>query len=79
MVSATDILDNRWSSSGYPFRYLAIWHGKERVAKFRNKQIDTVLSAVELVEEQGWELVSIDEALSLACLRRVAGHQHDPR
>lgn len=70
MIPATDILSGRWVSDGYPFRYVVIWHGKEWVARARNKMMDTVLSAVETLEAQGWELVSVDEAVSVACLRR---------
>ena len=42
------------------------------VARARNNMMDTVLSAVEVLEDRGWQLVTIDEAVSLACLRRSA-------
>ena len=71
MIHATDILEGRWTSTDYPFRYVVIWHGKELIAKARNRMMDTVLSAVETLEAEGWELVSIDEAVSVACLRRA--------
>lgn len=71
MVAAADVLTGQWTSAGYPFRYVVIWHGKEWVARARNSMMDTVLSAVETLEDQGWELVSVDEAVSLACLRRL--------
>lgn len=76
MIPASDILSGQWTSDGYPFRYVVIWHGKELVARARNKMVDTVLSAVEALEDQGWQLVSVDEAVSLACLRRL-DHDHD--
>lgn len=72
MIHATDVLEGRWTSADYPFRYVVIWYNKEWVAKARNRMMDTVLSAVETLEVEGWELVSIDEAVSVACLRRVA-------
>lgn len=71
MIPAADVLSGRWTSEGYPFRYLVLWHGRELVARSRNRMMDTVLSAVEAVEDQGWELVSVDEAVSIACLRRL--------
>lgn len=71
MIEAADVLNGTWAPDGYPFRYAVIWHGKELVARARNKMMDTVLSAVELLESQGWELVSVDEAVSIAVLRRT--------
>lgn len=71
MVPASDVLSGQWTTDGYPFRYLVVWHGKELMARARNAMVDTVLSAVEVLEDQGWELVSVDEAVSLACLRRL--------
>ena len=70
MVPASDVLSGQWTTNGYPFRYVVLWHRKELVARARNTMMDTVLSAVEVLEDQGWELVSVDEAVSLACLRR---------
>jgi len=32
--------------------------------------LDTVLSAAELLEAQGWELVSVDHGGAMVCLRR---------
>lgn len=75
MIPATDVLSGRWTSSGYPFRYVVIWHRKEMVARARNTMMDTVLSAVEALEAQGWDLVSVDEAVSLAILRRPDHHR----
>lgn len=31
--------------------------------------VDNVLSAVELLETRGWELVTLDNSMSMACLR----------
>lgn len=70
MIPAADVLSGRWSSAAHPYRYVVIWHGKELVARFRNRMMDTVLTAVETLEDQGWELISVDEAVSLAVLRR---------
>ena len=71
MIAAADVLSGRWNSHEYPFRYVVLWQSKELVARSRNKMMDTVLSAVEVLEDQGWELASVDEAVSLACLRRL--------
>lgn len=71
MIHATDVLEGRWTGDGYPFRYVVVWYNKELVAKARNKMMDTLLSAVELLETRGWELVTVDEAVSVACLRRT--------
>lgn len=70
MIPAADVLSGRWNSANHPYRYVVIWHGKELMARYRNRMMDTVLSAVETLEEQGWELVSVDEAVSIAVLRR---------
>lgn len=80
MIHASDILSGGWHSAGFPYRYLVIWHGKELFAKFRNTGMDKLLSAVETIEDQGWELVSVDEAVSVAVLRRVdrPGTSGDP-
>lgn len=60
-----------WIPAYYPFRYVLLWHPKEWVVKFRNPMVDTVLTAVEALEAQGWELVNVDQAVSLACMRRT--------
>lgn len=70
MVLAEDVLSGRWSSRQYPFRYIVVWHGKEIVARARNRMYDSVLSAVEFLENEGWELVNVDEAVSIALMRR---------
>lgn len=69
-IRANDVLSGQWTGEGYPFRYVVIWHNKEIVTKVRNSMIDTVLSAVELLESRGWQLVTLDESMSQACLRR---------
>ncbi len=70
MIPVDDVLSGRWTPADHPFRYVAIWHRKELVARARNDMMDRVLSAVELLEDQGWELVTVDEAVSVAVLRR---------
>lgn len=72
LIRATDVLEGRWTGDGYPFRYVVVWHNKELVARARNAMMDTVLTAVEMLEYRGWELVTLDEAISVACLRRPA-------
>lgn len=69
-IRAKDILSGRWTGADYPFRYVVVWHNKELVTRARNTMIDTVLSSVELLESQGWELVTLDASMSQACLRR---------
>ncbi|WP_261164504.1 hypothetical protein [Microbacterium sp. Marseille-Q6965] len=78
MIPAKDVLEGRWTGDGYPFRYVVVWHSKELVARYRNQMMDTVLSAVEVLEGRGWELVSVDEAVSLACLRRITPGARPP-
>jgi hypothetical protein len=74
---ADDILSGRVRLDGYPFRYILIvpsmttslgvaFGGRAGT----NALLDTVLSASELLESQGWELVSIDHGGSMVCLRR---------
>ncbi|MEV0134461.1 hypothetical protein AB0H83_39135 [Dactylosporangium sp. NPDC050688] len=77
---ADDILTGRVNLDGYPFRYIvlgpAVSVSKMVGAAFNraageNTMFDEVLSAVELLETRGWELVSMDQGF-VACLRRVA-------
>lgn len=70
MIPVDDVLSGRWAPANHPFRYVAIWHRKELVARARNDMMDRVLSAVEFLEDQGWELISVNEAVSVAVLRR---------
>lgn len=72
MVRAADIIAGRWSPAEYPHRYVVVWHGKELVMKFRGPMVDSVFRAVEILESQGWELVSTSEAMAMAAMRRTS-------
>jgi hypothetical protein len=74
---ADDILSGRVRLDGYPFRYILIgpsvssslgvtFGGRPAT----NALLDLVLSAAELLESQGWELVSVDHGGAMACVRR---------
>ena len=63
---------------GYPFRYIylvpsasSLFGGSYRLKTGNNGPADQLLSAVELLETQGWELVTVDISGHAACLRRV--------
>jgi hypothetical protein len=75
---ADDILIGRISLHGYPFRYIYVTPsassvfagGGYRLRTGNNGPPDELLSAVELLETQGWELVTLDIGNHAACLRR---------
>lgn len=64
---------------GYPFRYIYLTPsasslfsgGGFKLKTGNNGPPDQLLSAVELLETQGWELVNVDISGHAACLRRV--------
>ncbi|HEX5598038.1 MAG TPA: hypothetical protein VFX61_18795 [Micromonosporaceae bacterium] len=75
---ADEILTGRVVLTGYPFRYIYITPsvlshlaGGYRFATGNNGPPDQLLSAVELLETQGWELVNVDISAHLACMRRI--------
>jgi hypothetical protein len=76
-----DILSGRIAMDAYPLRYIcigAISYGGFAPEQIRvgpgsarsNAAVDQLLSTVELLESQGWELVSVYESGTQACLRR---------
>lgn len=77
--TADDILANRVNLDAYPFRYIyltvapasglsaALSGGTGHATR-----VDTVFTAVELLETRGWELVNFDQGGSVAYLRRKA-------
>jgi hypothetical protein len=81
IFSADDILTGRVSLDAYPFRYVYITPSPSSVFanmyRFRsgyNISADQVLSAVELLETRGWEMVTVDPSVHVACMRRVNHH-----
>jgi hypothetical protein len=75
LIVVDDVFSGRFQSQGYPFRYLVIGVGSSLSdvgfgRSGANNMIDRVLSAVEMLEAQGWELVNVDQGGTIACLRR---------
>lgn len=74
---AEDILSGKVRLDNYPFRYICIGPGVGTAlsAGFggrsgANAMLDQILSAAELLESRGWELVNVDQGGTVACLRR---------
>ncbi len=75
---ADDILSGAVSLHGYPFRYIYLTPsaasifagGGYRIRTGNDGPPDQLLSAVELLETQGWELVTIEIGSHGACMRR---------
>ena len=76
---ADDILTGRVQLDHYPFRYIIV--GGQLSASqtldmaFNRRQgannlLDVILTAVEFLEDRGWDLVSIDQGGTIAVLRR---------
>jgi hypothetical protein len=78
---ADDVLAGRVTLDNYPFRYIVLGSGITSAlsAGFggrsgANAMLDKVLSAAEVLEARGWEVVSVDHAGTMVCLRRRAAH-----
>jgi hypothetical protein len=56
-VPATDVLEGRADLRSYPFRYLAVVANRGVGAE----QVTYVLTAVEVLSQSGWKLVTISE------------------
>lgn len=76
---ADDILTGRVQLDGYPFRYIIIGPSPSPSQAFStafggrqgaNNMLDVILTAVEFLEERGWDLVSIDQGGTIAVMRR---------
>jgi hypothetical protein len=74
---AEDLLGGRVNLDGYPFRYICVTPSRSgmtgNVLAFGSSTmqlVDYVLSAIELLETHGWELVTIEQGGLLAYLRR---------
>jgi hypothetical protein len=77
--SADDILAGRVSLDGYPFRF--IWITGQPSEGFRvtfagpSAQValvDRVLSAAELLETRGWQVVNFEQEGRVAYLRKLS-------
>lgn len=76
---ADEILSGRVVLDGYPLRYIVVAPPVSSVIgaglggrSGTNAMLDLVLTAVEFLEGRGWQVVSIDQGGSVACLRRTA-------
>ncbi|BFU46276.1 hypothetical protein [Krasilnikovia sp. MM14-A1004] len=78
IFEADDVLSGRVSLDGYPFNliYLVIsfaaYHADTRIHPSDLPRVDVLLSAAELLETRGWQVVSVDSGGKLVCLRRVS-------
>ncbi|MFI5492774.1 hypothetical protein [Actinoplanes sp. NPDC051859] len=76
--SAEDIVHGRINLAGYPFRF--IWINAAPSSGLRvtfghsgtAAMVDLVLTAAELLEAQGWQVVNFEQGGKIAYLRRVA-------
>jgi len=74
---AGDILAGRVSLDGYPFRHVCLCPfstsdvrpGRDTREEVDGR-LDLLLSATELLETRGWELVNVDHLATIACLRK---------
>jgi hypothetical protein len=74
---ADDIYTGRVQLDGYPFRYIIIGSSPSRAfstafsgRQGANHMLDAILSAVEFLEDRGWDLVSVDQGGTIAVMRR---------
>jgi hypothetical protein len=76
VFDAADILSGRVSLDGYPFRYVYVvislpsFYADTKIHPSDLIRVDQLLSAAELLESRGWEVVSVDQGGKLVCLRR---------
>ena len=78
LFSSDDVLNGQAKLDDYPLRYICLvppMGGRMRTAvSFGIKamdEVDKILSAVELLETQGWEVVTLDQAGLTAFMRRT--------
>jgi hypothetical protein len=74
---ADEIVSGRVRLDAYPFRYILIGSSPSRALGVAfggrsgaNAMVDMILTAVEFLEDRGWDLVSIDQGGTVACMRR---------
>jgi hypothetical protein len=83
-VIAEDVLAQRVNVDVYPFRYLylstppATRSSPENGRAEFDARVDVVLTAVELLEARGWELVNLAELGQIAFMRRVTPPRRSP-
>ncbi|MFG1603161.1 hypothetical protein [Actinoplanes sp. NPDC049265] len=76
LFEADDILSGRVSLEQYPFNliYLVIasssFFADVKIHPSDLPRVDVLLSAAEMLEDQGWEIVAVDSGGKLICLRR---------
>lgn len=73
LFAANDVLSGRVNLDHYPFRYICLVPTVPLMIFSRadtNRHLDTILTAVELLETRGWELVSFEQAGLMAYMRR---------
>ena len=74
-VIAEDVLAGRVNIDAYPFRYMyLIFHITIPPVTDRagyDNRTDMVMTAVELLETRGWELVNFEHQGQIAYMRRV--------
>ncbi|BCJ59188.1 hypothetical protein [Micromonospora endophytica] len=80
VFAADDILSGRVSLDAYPFRYIyvtpslsSVFAGRfnYRLKTGNNGPPDEMLTAVELLETRGWEVVTVDASGHVTVMRRV--------
>lgn len=76
VFEADDILSGRVSLEQYPFNliYLVIafssYYADVKIHPSDLPRVDVLLSAAEILTDQGWEVVAVDSGGKLLCLRR---------
>jgi hypothetical protein len=72
LFTVDDVLEGRANLDHYPVRYISLGTFAAAVlgTSGLNKQIDRMLTAVEMLESRGWELVTLEQNGRLAFLRR---------
>jgi hypothetical protein len=76
IFEADDVLSGRVSLDGYPFQliYLVIalssFYADTSIHPGDLGRVDVLLSAAELLEGRGWQVVGVDAGGKLICLRR---------
>jgi hypothetical protein len=74
-VIAEDVLAGRVNIDAYPFRYMYLTFRDAGLPAMGRAgydgRTDLVLTAVELLETRGWELVTLEHQGQIAYMRRV--------
>jgi hypothetical protein len=73
LYTVDDVLAGRGPIEPYPFRYVCVTMGPQFSLGGRsvaNNLVDRMLSAVEMLEQRGWELFTLENNGMIAYLRR---------